>query len=65
MKWDRFCWKCHKESENEIKCSNCVLTFHEWCIPDVNRGKSGWVCPECVSLEKPDDLLVQIYSISS
>lgn len=65
MKWDRFCWICHKESENEIKCSNCVLTFHEFnCIADVNRRKPGWMCPECVLLEKPDELLVQINSIS-
>ncbi|XP_031632292.1 protein kinase C-binding protein 1-like isoform X2 [Contarinia nasturtii] len=51
--WDEFCWKCHKESDREIKCSKCILTYHKHCMPDLNRNKVDWVCPECRSAEMP------------
>lgn len=46
-KWDTFCWKCHRPSYDEVKCSKCDLSFHKNCITDQNRSKPGWLCPEC------------------
>ncbi|XP_055326800.1 MYND-type zinc finger-containing chromatin reader Zmynd8-like isoform X2 [Sitodiplosis mosellana] len=53
-KWDNFCWKCHKDSYDEVSCSKCVLSFHKNCIADQNRCKSGWHCPECKLLAETE-----------
>ncbi|XP_055326792.1 MYND-type zinc finger-containing chromatin reader Zmynd8-like [Sitodiplosis mosellana] len=55
---DKFCWTCHKkigDYEMVVKCSNCVLTFHNNCMTDINRDKAGWNCPECQLAAKPED----------
>lgn len=46
-KWDKYCWHCHKPSNVDVKCTKCILSFHTSCMPDVNRKKAGWMCPEC------------------
>lgn len=51
-KWDNFCWKCHKWNDDDVKCSKCVLTYHENCMQDLNRKKYGWICPRCTDSAK-------------
>lgn len=60
---NKYCWKCHRKIiENEkVKCSNCILTFHMNCMPDINRHKIDWRCPECQSADEPDDWYIILY----
>ncbi|XP_055326801.1 MYND-type zinc finger-containing chromatin reader Zmynd8-like [Sitodiplosis mosellana] len=51
-KWDKYCWGCHKECAHEVHCSNCVISFHKNCTPDMHRCKPGWKCVECQSNQK-------------
>ncbi|XP_031637462.1 protein kinase C-binding protein 1-like [Contarinia nasturtii] len=52
-KWDEFCWHCKTASNYEVKCSKCVLSFHMNCMPETDRNKANWTCPECRCGEKP------------
>lgn len=55
---DTFCWRCHKRNNAEVQCPRCAITYHSYCIPDVNRNKPYWKCPECaLALNAEDESL--------
>lgn len=56
-KWDNYCWGCHKECRSAVKCSNCFISFHKNCTPDMNRNRIGWRCLECQNSKKYTNIL--------
>lgn len=57
MKWDAFCFSCHK-LRTDINCSSCCRSYHVSCANAQQltaHEKNKWHCNECVEVEVAEE----------
>lgn len=52
---DPFCWKCHRIG-TKVNCSLCPKSFHLKCLITKPPNTLDWVCYECVSIMKAENV---------
>ncbi|KAF2900980.1 hypothetical protein ILUMI_05198 [Ignelater luminosus] len=54
-KKDPFCWRCHHGSAT-VHCETCPRSYHSKCLKQNISQPNHWLCPECVTILKAENL---------
>ncbi|XP_065214981.1 MYND-type zinc finger-containing chromatin reader ZMYND8-like isoform X2 [Planococcus citri] len=53
---DNFCWICHKDGSNSLKCIACPRVYHSRCLTQQVADIGNFHCPECSAILKADNV---------